>query len=348
MVGEGLEIWVRLNGDEEPLEHAMADRIWSEQDNPSHLHLNDGLLSSADGMVAVHLVLSDGTDQSKGISLMGSVDWLVVESVNWSMIPLENLIAARTGSHTKIAAVLSAPLQAQGAGFALQEGVDALVIPNDPRFIEAALSVQAQRHESSVNQATLPGESLEDLTLSTLRVVSVEEAGVGDRYCLDVLSLLAEGEGFIVGSSASCMVLVHSETIPSTYVPTRPFRVNAGSPHSYIMMEDASTKYLADLCSGDRLLAVTSQGTTRGVTLGRLKIEQRPMLKITVTAEPNNERKAKESHVYMQQAETVRLVSQLAQAHSVTDLKEDDRVLGWLGHEARHLGKPISGLVEER
>ncbi len=343
-----MEIWVQLNGDETPLDDGQADRYWSNQPDPSHLRLNGSVLSNQHGFVAAHINITQGSDQSKGTSLIGSVDWVVVECETWSMIPLENLIAARTGSHTKIAAVITSPLQAQGAGFALQEGVDALVVPNDAAFIEAALSVQAQRREAVGIDDISPQEVLERLMISTLEVVSVEEAGVGDRYCLDFLSCFNVGEGLLIGSSASCMALVHSETIPTTFVPTRPFRVNAGSPHSYVMMEDGAAKYMADLTSGDRLLAVSSRGETRGVTLGRLKIEPRPMLKISVISDQNTERKPNESHVYMQQAETVRLVSQLAHAQSVTDLKEHDRILGWLGHGARHLGKPISGQVEER
>ena len=42
----------------------------------------------------------------------------------------------------------------------------------------------------------------------------------------------------LVGSSASSMVLVHGETVESEFVPTRPFRVNAGAAHTYIMMAD--------------------------------------------------------------------------------------------------------------
>lgn len=347
MVGDDVELWVRLKEGEAPLDEGLANRYLSDLGREDHLTLVDGVLSDDTGVIGAHIRIEQGSDQADGVSLIGSVDWILVECTDWSMIPLENLIASRTGSHTKIAAFITSPLQAQGAGFALQEGVDALVVPNDVEMIDAALSVRAQRQESE-ETATPIDETTEQVQLVPLIVASVEQAGVGDRYCLDFLSHFHQGEGVLVGSSAACMVLIHSETIPSTFVPTRPFRVNAGAPHSYIMMADGTTKYMADLASGDVVLAVSTDGSTRPVVLGRLKIEPRPMLKIVVIPTMNNEQKPNESHVYMQQAETVRLLSDLAEARSVTSLESNEVVLGWIGHGSRHLGKAIGGHVEER
>ena len=45
---------------------------------------------------------------------------------------------------------------------------------------------------------------------------------------LDFTSLLRQGEGALVGSSAKLLALVHGETIEGELVPARPFRVNAG------------------------------------------------------------------------------------------------------------------------
>jgi hypothetical protein len=41
-------------------------------------------------------------------------------------------------------------------------------------------------------------------------------------------SLLAPGEGLLVGSFARALFLVHSECAESAYINSRPFRVNAG------------------------------------------------------------------------------------------------------------------------
>lgn len=340
-----MEIWLRLVAGEDPVDDGMVDRYWSETEG--HVNTQDGVLKGPDGVMGAHVVVADGHSQQEGVAFIGTVDWILVECETWSMIPLENLISARTGSHTKIAAVITTPVQAQGAGFALQEGVDALVIPNDSAMLEAASSVKAQRSEKVDKEVFQPTEE-EDLVLVPMTVTAVEQAGVGDRYCLDFLSLFSQGEGILVGSSAASLVLVHSETIPSTFVPTRPFRVNAGAPHSYVLMADGSTKYIAELVSGDEVLAVSAEGVSRRVILGRSKIEQRPMLKISYVLRENIGRKANESHVYLQQAETVRLLTDLPEACSVTELKVSQAVLGWTAYGARHLGQPIGGHVEER
>ena len=48
------------------------------------------------------------------------------------------------------------------------------------------------------------------------------------RVCVDMASLLAPGEGLLVGSFARALFLVHSECAQSAYISSRPFRVNAG------------------------------------------------------------------------------------------------------------------------
>ena len=50
--------------------------------------------------------------------------------------PFENLVAHQAVA-TQIVAVISSPMQAQGAGFALEEGVDALAVSPQPAMLEA-------------------------------------------------------------------------------------------------------------------------------------------------------------------------------------------------------------------
>ena len=47
------------------------------------------------------------------------------------MIPIENVIAATESTPTKVAAQIMKPVDAQGAGFALDIGVDALLCTED-------------------------------------------------------------------------------------------------------------------------------------------------------------------------------------------------------------------------
>jgi len=343
-----MEIWLRPNDGWKDIETDKVDRVFSEHATQEHLRAVDGVLYQGARVLGAHVIINDGATQNDGIAHMGTVDWIMVECETWSMIPLENLIAHRSGSHTKIAAVINTPLEAQGAGFALEQGVDALVISSEPAMLEAALSVKAQRLERLEPGQSLETAAVDTLKLAPLSIKSVEQAGLGDRYCLDFLSSFSQGEGILVGSSARTLFLVHSETIPSTFVPTRPFRVNAGAPHTYVMMGDSTTKYMAELEAGDSVLAVSTSGETRKVVLGRIKIEQRPMVKITGKNVNNLHQNDNTSHVFMQQAETVRLVSEHLHAVAVTELQPGQIILGWEGHDARHVGVPIQGGIEER
>lgn len=288
------------------------------------------------------ITVLDESSQKKARSLVGSVEWLVLEFENWSMIPLENLIAACEGTPTKIAAVLTEVEQVNGAGFALEKGVDALVIRPDKGLLEASLIVKSQRLEKS--KTAMIADSYSGHTgIGVLTITSIENGGTSERYCIDTTSLLHLGEGLLLGSNASSLVLVHGETVESEYVPPRPFRVNAGPPHAYVSMADCTTKYLSELNAGDRILLTNTNGIQRSATIGRLKIEIRPMVLIRWIDENN-----KEGSMFLQQAETVRVISQDSHPISVTSLEIGDRILGWCQKGARHIGAEISSTVSER
>ena len=56
----------------------------------------------------------------------------------------------------------------------------------------------------------------------------------------------------------------------------------------------------------------------------------------------------KEGCMFLQQAETVRVIGQDCQPLSVTELKKGDVILGWSQKGARHIGVSISSSVSER
>ncbi|KAH1100108.1 hypothetical protein GLYMA_13G064100v4 [Glycine max] len=65
------------------------------------------------------------------------------------------------------------------------------------------------------------------LSLTKATVTHIQVAGMGDRVCVDLCSLMRPGEGLLVGSFARGLFLVHSECLESNYITSRPFRVNA-------------------------------------------------------------------------------------------------------------------------
>ena len=73
---------------------------------------------------------------------------------------------------------------------------------------------------------------------------------MGDRVCVDTCSMLADGDGMLMGNTSSAMLLVHAETLENPYVAPRPFRGNAGAAHGYILLPDGKTVYLSDLVIG--------------------------------------------------------------------------------------------------
>jgi len=323
-------------------------QIWLESGEPTQgvdLILGTDLQIDGDALyiegkqVGRRVDVSDSDGQSKARAMAGSVEWILLDLGEWKMIPIENIIAACDGGPTKVAARISSPEQVLGAAFALQIGVDALLV--NENTLQTALIAKSQRGEVAT-EPVYESEN-QELELSLLEVIEVREGGVGDRVCVDLTSLLEPEEGMIVGSSSKSMVLVHGETVESEFVPTRPFRVNAGASHSYIMMADGTTSYLSELKMGDEVMVVKSNGGSRNCVVGRVKIEKRPFILFRWKNENDNE-----AGVLLQQAETVRLISQSRELVSVTELVPGMKLLGWNGGAGRHVGQTISAEVDER
>ena len=320
--------------------HEGVDALYSVQSGPD-IYTDDGLLYRNGAIIGGHVHIDSAEAQAKARSLAGSVEWILLTFEDWSMIPIENVIAATDSTPTKVAAQIMKPVEAQGAGFALDIGVDALLCTED--CLESALVVKSIRLEESTSEDSYLGDNEQHVDLSLMTITDIQEGHSGDRVCVDLLSMLEEGEGILVGSTAKAFILIHGETIASKYVPTRPFRVNAGSVDAYTYMADGTTKYLSELTSSDEVLIMRNDGTSRKATIGRMKIETRPFILLRFRDENANE-----GHVFIQQAETVRLVLQNGEACSVTNLAEGDLIFGHASRSTRHVGQSISAPSEER
>ena len=317
-----------------------VDAFYSEQSGLD-IYSDDGLLYRNGAVIGGHVHIDSAEAQAKARSLAGSVEWILLTFEDWSMIPIENVIAATESTPTKVAAQIMKPVEAQGAGFALDIGVDALLCTED--CLESALIVKSVRLEESTSKGSPNEDNEQHVDISLMTVTDIQEGHSGDRVCVDLLSMLNEGEGMLVGSTAKAFVLIHGETVASKYVPIRPFRVNAGSVDAYTYMGDGTTKYLSELTSGDEVLITRNDGTSRTATVGRMKIETRPFILLRFKDENANE-----GHVFIQQAETVRLVSQNGDVCSVTDLSVGDCIYGHSSTSTRHVGQSISAPSEER
>jgi 3-dehydroquinate synthase II len=177
--------------------------------------------------------------------------------------------------------------------------------------------------------------------LGPAEITGIRHAGLGHRVCVDSLSMLQRGQGLLVGNSSAFTFLVHAETEHNEYVAARPFRINAGAVHAYVIMPGDRTRYLEELRAGDEALVVSATGESRLATIGRVKMEARPML--LVEAETSGRRGA----VFLQNAETIRLVTPQGAPISVVDLAQGDQVLCRLDQAGRHFGMRISEDITE-
>jgi len=250
---------------------------------------------------------------------------VIVRMRDWTVIPLENLVAQ---SDRIIAAVTTAD-EAAVALSVLERGVAGILLAtDDPAEIRRAAGLIAG---SGAEVALVPFE-----------VTRIAPVGMGDRVCVDTCSLLADGEGMLVGNTSSAFLMVHPETLENPYVAPRPFRVNAGAVHAYTLLPDGKTAYLADLAVGDRVLIAEHTGATHEAVVGRVKIERRPLLLVEAKAGD-----AKVSLV-LQNAETIRLVAEDGRAVSVVDLAVGDRVLGSVAEGGRHFGIAVAETILEK
>jgi 3-dehydroquinate synthase II len=89
---------------------------------------------------------------------------------------------------------------------------------------------------------------------------------------------------------------------------------------------------------------VSSSGGSRSVSVGRVKIERRPMILIAAKLDSH------EGSAVLQNAETIRLVKPDGSTAAVTDLKEGDEVLVHIagGAAGRHFGGVVDEFIIER
>jgi len=283
----------------------------------------DGVLSG--GLKGRMVSITTPEEQTAAMKLCGKEDNLVVSTGDWSVIPYENLIAA-AGGKTKIIASVSSAKDAELAHNILEKGTDGILIDvKDPKMVKDIMKGI---------------KTTSDLSLIPIKIVSVKNIQIGDRICIDTCSNMIPGEGMLIGSQSSCFFLVQSESEDNGYVAARPFRVNAGAVHAYIMVPDGKTKYLSELRAGDDVLVVGKKGDTKIASVGRCKAEVRPMLLVTAVHE------GEEYTTILQNAETVKLVTPKGSV-SVNNLKKGDEVLVHLTKGGRHFGMAVNEKIKE-
>lgn len=260
----------------------------------------------------------------------------VVLARGWEVIPVENLLAQPdVAPHLAVEAASAS--EARLAAGILERGVTHIVL-----LPQALPDIKTLVAELKLSQGRL------GLTPAVVR--EVRPVGLGHRVCVDTLSLLRRGQGMLIGNSSAFTFLVHAETEHNDYVAARPFRINAGGVHSYVIQPGDRTVYAGELASGDEVLVVGAGGETTLATVGRIKTEVRPMLYIRAEAKDEGRMEDTPSRtgaIFLQNAETIRLVRVDGTPVSVVDLRPGDEILCRLDEAGRHFGMRIQENIRE-
>ena len=328
------QVWVKVDPwDKKRLTTALeggADAVWTPPGHAAEVKslgkikviAPDGDL--VPGVDVLEATLESQADEEAIVSQARSHP-VVIRCADWTIIPLENLVA-QSGNLFVEAATEEEVKTFLGV---LERGVDGLVLTT-PELGEL------KRLLNLVKAMSPPVE------LSAATVVAVKALGMGDRVCVDTCTHMAPGQGMLVGNSSAALFLVHAESLENPYVAARPFRVNAGPVHAYIRVPGNKTRYLSELAAGDEVLVVDPHGRTLPVTVGRVKIEKRPLMLVTAS------HAGQEFSTIVQNAETIRLTRPGGEAVSVVQLAPGDEILVALEEAGRHFGHKVTESIVER
>jgi 3-dehydroquinate synthase II len=267
--------------------------------------------------------LESKSDEEEAVRLLG-LGRTVILREGWEIIPVENILAQSTG----LAVEANGPDRAVLAAGILERGVDIVVVTP-----EAVADLKNIVREVKLSQGILP--------LETATITAVVPAGLGHRVCVDTMTLMRPGQGMLVGNSSAFTFLINAETESNPYVAPRPFRVNAGAVHAYAIMPGDRTAYLEELRPGAEVLLVAADGSTSLATVGRCKTEIRPMLLIEARCGDQT------GAIFLQNAETIRMVRDDGRPISVVNLSEGDTVLVHTDQAGRHFGMRITEDIRE-
>jgi len=272
----------------------------------------------------IFFTIKSGDDEDEIIKL-GRSKKVILQCEDWTIIPLENLIAKGADVIVQVDDLK----EAETAFGILEKGVQHILFhTTDTMELKKVLS--------------LLGSKEERVLLETAEIQEVTPIGMGDRVCVDTCTSMVKGQGMLVGNSSSAMFLVHAETVSNPYVAPRPFRINAGPVHAYTKVPGGKTRYLSELSAGDKVLIIDFKGNAAMGAVGRLKIEKRPLMLVRATV------KGKEVTTILQNAETIRLTLPEGSPISVIKLSPGDKVLVAVEKGGRHFGHKIDETITER
>ena len=272
--------------------------------------------------VALRISIKGKEDENTAVKAAElSIDYIIINCLDWRVIPLENLIA-RTRGKSKLVVEVSNAEEAKLVLETLELGTDGVLMKTSDA-------------DELMKSVALVKKGAPKIKLVSAKVTAIKQISTGARVCVDTCDLMALGEGMLVGVQAAGLFLVEAEVHENPYVQSRPFRVNAGSLSMYTLGSLQNTRYLSELKAGDEVLIVDRKGKVRSTSVGRVKIELRPLILVEAEVE------GKKIKIILQNAETIRLVT-VRGSKPVTELKVGDDVLAHLAtSRGRHFGVAV-------
>ena len=263
-----------------------------------------------------------------GRASQAGADFVIVEAEDWKIIPLENVIAKLHKSSTKVYTSIKNAEEIRTMFSVLELGVDGVIFSTD--------------NEKEVNELRNYLDAFV-FSIKSTKIIDVSDVGTGERVCVDTTSMLQLGEGMLIGSKSNFLFLIHNESVGSSFTSPRPFRVNAGAVYCYTVMPDGKTKYLSEIEAGSEVLIVKNDGSSRRVTVGRSKIETRPLRLIRAETEGET------GTIILQNAETIRFIKSDGTLLPITEARVGEEILCYIKPPSgRHFGMEVKEFIVEK
>ena len=152
----------------------------------------DGDLVPGNDVFAVEMRSSE--DEKKILAIPHDKP-VIIRTTDWTIIPLENLVAQRRNLFFEV----QTREQALTASGILEKGVDGIIVSADnPAAVRSLITELKQQAE------TIP--------LVLAEVMRIMPLPMGDRVCVDTCTNMEQGQGMLIGNSSAGLFLVHAET----------------------------------------------------------------------------------------------------------------------------------------
>ena len=151
--------------------------------------------------VCAYIKITDKVHEQLAVKLGPIVDYIILVGTDWTIIPLENIIADLQKEDVEIIAAVRDLDGAKVALETLEHGTDGVIFEandfnNTKKIAEEVVKASQTKYE-----------------LKIATVTNVKPLGSGDRVCVDTTDMMKPGEGMLIGSYSKSMFLVHSESL---------------------------------------------------------------------------------------------------------------------------------------